>query len=192
MKQKYIIAVLLAALCMVSCKEEDDTVEEYANWQVKNEAYFEEAYQKHVNGGPEAFVLKRLTLPDSVNINQAKHTDCILVDVLESGLGWGSSPLYSSTAYVHYRGRLIPSPSYPSGYQFDSSFLNEFDPQTAEPAELEVDKMVEGFGLALQYMKIGDHWRVTIPYQLGYGATSSGTIPAYSTLVFEMWLDYFE
>ena len=192
MKQKYIIVVLLAALCMVSCKEEDDTVEEYANWQAKNEAYFEEAYQKHINGGPNAFVLKRFTLPDSVTIAQADHDDCILVDVLESGIEGLGSPLYTSTAYVHYRGRLIPSPSYPAGYQFDTTFLNDFDPQTAEPAELEVSSMLEGFAIALQHMKIGDHWRVTIPYELGYGESGSGTIPGYSTLIFEMWLDFYE
>jgi len=40
-------------------------------------------------------------------------------------------------------------------------------------------------------MHKGDHWRVTIPYQLAYGETASGVIPAYSTLVFDIWLTDF-
>jgi len=37
-------------------------------------------------------------------------------------------------------------------------------------------------------MHRGEGWIVTIPYQLGYGTTESGVIPAYSTLVFEIFL----
>ena len=37
-------------------------------------------------------------------------------------------------------------------------------------------------------MHRGDYWRVYIPYQLGYGAVKNGTIPAYSTLIFELAL----
>ena len=193
MRQQYIIVVLLAALCMMSCKEEDNTVQEYANWQAKNEAYFEQAYAEYSSGTNGKMLLKRLTLSDSISITDANHDDCILVDVIESGINDGTRPLYSSTVYVHYRGWLIPSPSYPLGYQFDSSYLNEFDAEVAEPAELKVNSLVEGFSLALQHMSRGDHWRITIPYALGYGETGSGTtVPGYSTLIFELWLDDFE
>lgn len=192
MNQKYFIVVLLALLCLASCKEEDNTIEEYADWQAKNEAYFEEAYAKHVNGGSASFVLKRLTLSDTITVAQAKHTDCILVDVLPgAAVSDGVSPIYTDTACVHYRGMLIPSPSYPSGYQFDCSYQGTFDAAVAEPTELPVNGVVEGFALALQHMHRGDYWRVTIPYQLGYGTTDSGTIPAYSTLIFEIRLDDF-
>ena len=37
-------------------------------------------------------------------------------------------------------------------------------------------------------MHIGDRWKVYIPYQLAYGKTNNGTIPAYSTLVFDVTL----
>jgi FKBP-type peptidyl-prolyl cis-trans isomerase FklB len=48
--------------------------------------------------------------------------------------------------------------------------------------------VVSGFTTALLNMHPGDYWRVTIPYQLGYGATASGSVPAYSTLIFEIKL----
>ena len=40
MKFRNIIWCLLAVLALASCKEEDDAVEEYANWQATNDAFF--------------------------------------------------------------------------------------------------------------------------------------------------------
>ena len=47
---------------------------------------------------------------------------------------------------------------------------------------------VKGFGTALQNMHIGDRWRLFIPYSLAYGNAAQGTVPAYSTLIFEVEL----
>lgn len=46
----------------------------------------------------------------------------------------------------------------------------------------------EGWKIALQRMPAGSFWTVYIPYQLGYGETASGNIPAYSVLIFDMHL----
>jgi FKBP-type peptidyl-prolyl cis-trans isomerase FklB len=48
--------------------------------------------------------------------------------------------------------------------------------------------VVDGFSTALQNMHRGDYWRVIVPYQLGYNKESKTGIPAYSTLVFDIWL----
>jgi len=48
--------------------------------------------------------------------------------------------------------------------------------------------IIDGFSTALQHMDVGDKWEVWIPWQLGYGSSASGTIPAYTTLVFEIEL----
>lgn len=37
-------------------------------------------------------------------------------------------------------------------------------------------------------MHPGDRWMIYIPYELGYGSRTSGPIPAYSTLIFEVEL----
>jgi FKBP-type peptidyl-prolyl cis-trans isomerase len=37
-------------------------------------------------------------------------------------------------------------------------------------------------------MHVGDHWIVYIPQEVGYGSRGNGSIPGYSTLIFEMEL----
>ena len=59
MKLKHYLFVCLSLLGFASCSEEDDTVQEFDNWQVKNETYFEEQYQQHmVASSATCFVLK--------------------------------------------------------------------------------------------------------------------------------------
>lgn len=50
------------------------------------------------------------------------------------------------------------------------------------------ESVVRGMQLALQHMSVGERWQVVIPWQLGYGAYINGSIPAYSTLIFEVEL----
>lgn len=198
LRQLLLIGCLSCFGCfLTSCSEEDDTVEEYANWQSKNEAYFEQAYQQHLAASSATcFVLKSFTKGDTVKVSNLPHTDCILVDVLDSDFpAVGSSamcPIYTDFVEIHYRGNLLPSLSYPNGFQFDSSYFGTFSPETAEPSTMEVNGVLEGFATALQHMHCGDHWRVTIPHQLGYGASGNTGIPGYSTLIFEIRLVDFE
>lgn len=198
LRQLLLIGCLSCFGCLlVSCSEEDDTVDEFDNWQAKNEAYFEQQYQQHVAASSATcFVLKSFTKGDSVKVADLPHTDCILVDVLPSDFPvvgdktkW---PIYTDVVDVHYRGNLLPSVSFPAGYQFDSSYFGTFAPDTAEPYLLEVNNVIVGFSTALQHMHRGDHWRVTIPYQLGYGASGNTSVPGYSTLIFEIRLVDFE
>lgn len=102
-----------------------------------------------------------------------------------------SSPYLNDTVLVHYVGHLIPSPSYDKGFQFDQSYLEPFELDTAVPTQFVPAHLVSGFTTALMHMHKGDHWRVTVPYQLGYGTSDSGDIPAYSTLIFEIRLEDF-
>ena len=50
------------------------------------------------------------------------------------------------------------------------------------------NSLIDGFATALQQMRRGDRWMVYRPYQLGYGASGSGEIPGYSTLIFDLRL----
>ena len=81
-----------------------------------------------------------------------------------------------SVVTVHYRGTLI------DGREFDNSWKRGY------PEAFRLNGLVEGFRLALLNMRIGDRWLVYIPYDLGYGKRTSGQIPGYSTLVFEIEL----
>ena len=92
---------------------------------------------------------------------------------------------------MHYAGRLLPSLSYPQGYQFDSSFSGTFDPGLDTPAKFWAGGLVKGFTTALVHMHRGDRWRIYIPYQLAYGSTARTSVPAYSTLIFDLQLEDF-
>ena len=125
---------------------------------------------------------------------EGEPTDYILVKVLEEGTGSGC-PLYTDTVRAHYRGQLLASTTVVDkndselGMVFDSSWSGDvFDKNTFAPTKFGVAGVVEGLSTALQHMHIGDRWRVYIPYQLGYKDSDNSSIPAYSTLVFDVML----
>ncbi|EAT12178.1 FKBP-type peptidyl-prolyl cis-trans isomerase [Bermanella marisrubri] len=106
------------------------------------------------------------------------------VQVTDSGLqyeviseGSGATPSKENTVRVHYHGTFI------DGRMFDSSV------ERGEPAEFPVGGVIAGWTEALQLMKEGDKWRLTVPSELAYGAQGSqGAIPPHSVLVFEVEL----
>ena len=148
-----------------------------------------------IKGGDTSWkIIKNYTLAGQHAVGNAqlsyKPENHIIVHVLESG-SETKSPLLTDYASVHYMGRLIPSTTYTAGLIFDKSWSsNTFNALTSRPTHFEVRGVVDGFATALQQMHRGDHWVIYIPYQLGYGAVKAGggTIPAYSTLIFDVRL----
>ena len=105
------------------------------------------------------------------------------VTTLESGLqyevitsGEGAQPTRESTVRTHYHGTLI------DGSVFDSSY------DRGEPAEFPVSGVIAGWTEALQLMNCGSKWRLYVPSELAYAGQAVGTIPAHSTLVFDVEL----
>lgn len=90
--------------------------------------------------------------------------------------GSGPSPTAASKVKVHYRGTLI------DGTEFDSSY------QRGQPAEFGVGQVIRGWTEALQLMKKGAKYQLTIPSELAYGDRESPKIPANSVLNFEVEL----
>ena len=89
----------------------------------------------------------------------------IYYKILETGEGT-VSPGARSIVTVHYKG------SY----------------ERSCPDALRLSDVIEGWQVALQKMHVGDKWIIYIPYTMGYGNKSVDSIPAYSTLVFEVEL----
>ena len=56
------------------------------------------------------------------------------------------------------------------------------------PEAFRLNQVIEGWQEALRRMHVGDRWMIYIPYTLGYGTRTSGPIPGYSTLLFEVEL----
>lgn len=200
---------MLSTGLFTSCTENDDTVEEYANWQSKNETYWDNLYtttQQKIKGGDTSWkIILNYTFQNQKQTTGSALTyrpeNYIIAHVEQSGTG-STSPLYSDSVSMHYMGRLIPSTTYTSGLIFDKSWSsNQFNAATSRPvhsyigltydAEGKPTSLVDGFTTALMSMHRGDHWTVYIPYQLGYGEKSSGVVPAYSTLIFDLRLNDF-
>ena len=99
----------------------------------------------------------------------------ILYSVIAEGSST-KSPLPNSVVTAHYRGTLI------NGREFDNSWKRSY------PEAFRVSDLIEGFQIALTHLHIGDRWLVYIPWEKGYGKRSSGPIPAFSTLIFEIEL----
>jgi FKBP-type peptidyl-prolyl cis-trans isomerase FklB len=105
------------------------------------------------------------------------------VSVTDSGLqfeiltaGSGAKPSKSDKVRVHYHG------TFPDGRVFDSSVTR------GQPAEFPVTGVIAGWVEALQLMTVGSKWKLTIPQHLAYGERGAGSIPPFSTLVFEVEL----
>ena len=99
----------------------------------------------------------------------------IYYKILETGEG-NVSPTLRSIVTVHYQGTLI------DGKEFDNSYKRNY------PEAFRLCDVIDGWQIALQQMHIGDKWIIYIPYEKGYGSKASGSIPAYSTLIFEVEL----
>ena len=81
-----------------------------------------------------------------------------------------------SKVKVHYHGTLI------DGTVFDSSV------QRGEEISFRLDQVIAGWQEGVQLMPVGSTYKFFIPAELGYGARDMGTIPANSTLIFEVQL----
>lgn len=185
-----LLPLILALLAFASCKETEE-VGEYDNWQQRNADYITSIAQTaraNADGQWRVYRSFKLTEKDiKGNIAVWDDDDYIYCHVEETGAGT-TSPLFTDTVMVNYRGRLMPNNTYPEGRIFDQSFKGELRPEFNSPTKFSVGGVVVGFSTALQKMHVGDIWRVYIPAKLGYNAsaqTNSG-IPAYSTLIFDI------
>ncbi|ANS86637.1 FKBP-type peptidyl-prolyl cis-trans isomerase [Vibrio scophthalmi] len=90
--------------------------------------------------------------------------------------GDGAKPKDTDTVEVHYKGTLI------DGTQFDSSYDRN------ETATFPLNRVISGWTEGLQLMPVGSKFKFVLPPELAYGSQDTPTIPANSTLVFEVEL----
>lgn len=205
----YLTGICAAMLSLFSCSDDNEAYNPYGNWQARNAEYFEQvattartaiAEAKAVYGDAEWEehcewrMFKAYHKPQGV---AGATTDSICVRIEKRGTGKGC-PTYSDSVRVNYRGWLIPTQYMENGELitreevFSQSFYGELDPALAVPALFGVSSTVYGFSTALQYMHVGDIWWIYMPYELAYGSTDNGTIPAFSLLKYYVNLvDYY-
>lgn len=97
--------------------------------------------------------------------------------ILASGPADGASPEVDEAVLAHYHGTLT------DGTVFDSSV------DRGEPAQFGLSQVISGWTEALQLMKVGDKWRLSIPPAMAYGTSSpTPAIPPNSALIFDVEL----
>jgi FKBP-type peptidyl-prolyl cis-trans isomerase len=91
--------------------------------------------------------------------------------------GYGKRPTSTDTVKVYYTGTLI------NKVIFDGT-------SPGLPASFRLNTVIPGWIEALQLMREGDRWLLTIPPNLGYGVRGQGdgAIPPNQTLIFDIKL----
>ena len=189
MKKYLQIALMIFCISAVftSCKDDDDNSDDIAVEAYKLEN--EKAFQAKAND------------PDYIQMKIAGAGDYF---VYAKKLKEGEKPAipiyYNSRVKVYYKGWLANSTSddpfdkceFDDGFpaKFAVSYYSANYSQYNNPNGY--SEPISGWTIALQNMVVGEKWEVWIPYQLAYGTSdrkdSAGnvSIPAYSTLVFEI------
>jgi len=198
---------------MVSCSENDDTWDPYQNWAERNAQWYAtitdsartaiaQAKAQYGDQWEDHCEWRRYkTLLKSQSYDTGLYTDSICVHIIKRGTrGEGVvSPVWTDTVRLDFRGWLMPSTyrlyndnnvEVDSVMQevFSQSYYGVFDEHTAAPQLMALGSTVEGFSTALQYMVPGDDWLVYVPSNMAYGSTANDAIPAYSTLLFRLYL----
>lgn len=88
----------------------------------------------------------------------------------------GDKPAATDTVEVHYVGTLT------DGTKFDSSYDRN------QTATFPLNRVIPGWTEGVQLMPVGSKFKFVIPPELAYGEQDTPTIPANSTLVFEVEL----
>ena len=91
-------------------------------------------------------------------------------------MGKGAKPTATDKVKVHYHGTLT------DGTVFDSRV------DRGEPITFALNQVIPGWTEGVQLMPVGSKFRFYVPQELGYGARQAGSIPPYSTLIFEVEL----
>lgn len=183
-----LLGALMGSLCLSSC-EETAEIDEYADWKARNIEFVDsiaEVAKANADGKWLRILSFKLNDTDAngkpVEYDNEEYIYCHI----EAEGTDTVHPLFTDTVLVNYRGRLIPTLSYPEGKVFDQSYKGELNPATNVPTKFGVGGVVVGWSTALQHMTKGDIWRVYIPAHLAYGSSKQTDIPAHSALIFDM------
>lgn len=178
--------LFIVSSVIASCDETDGLVDPYTNWEERNEHYIDSIAQvakaNQGEGVGQWKIIHTYKYPQQ-GIGAGNVDEYVYCKILE--VGNGETPLFTDTVAANYRGELIPLYD-GSKVTFDQSYRGELNEQTAVPVEFAVSGVIVGWTTALQEMKVGDRWLIYIPSDLGYGDTGSGSIPGYSTLIFDL------
>jgi FKBP-type peptidyl-prolyl cis-trans isomerase FklB len=168
-----LVAFVMAGSVFVGCDGDDDDISAIINWRDNNKRWLEEKQaQKDADGKP----YYEMIVPDW------DPSSFVLIHYFNERTDDPNAlkPIYTSTVDVRYRLELY------NGVACDSSStLTEYGPGVYRS---QLSNLIDGWAAAVCNMNVGDTAEVIVPYALGYGTTSSGSVPAYSNLKFNIRL----
>ena len=167
-----LLLVMAISATFTSCFDNDD--DSSSDWAKANKSWLEDQMKLKDADGKPYYTMIVAPWDTSAKVFMHWFNDTSLTkDNLK--------PLYTSTVDVKYYGR------YYNGEPLDSSYTRTSPADSVYRAQLN-SGIITGWAVALTRMHIGDSVRVVIPYNVGYGTSSYGSVKAYSNLQFDLKL----
>lgn len=180
----FVLATLLTGF--VSCSDETEEEDEYANWEKRNDAFLDSIVS--ISSNPpsdetwETHLSYKLQSDEDTDLGITKN-DYVYMKILKEGDEDGATPMSTDSVYTAYKGMLI------NEEEFDYSYSGDFDLAYTEANYVTLaSAVITGWTTALLYMKEGERVMLYIPYKLAYGTDDYNTIPGYSLLIFDLYL----
>ena len=137
---------------------------------------FQQAFERRQRAGVQANIDAGAKYMQEISRNKSVYTTQSGLKYRKVKEGNGKHPKATDRVKVHYTGTLI------DGTKFDSSI------DRGEPITFPLNQVIPGWTEGLQLMDEGSTYMLYVPYNLGYGEQPAGSIPAGSTLIFEVEL----
>ncbi len=163
--------------------------------QVMTQAEFQvqvqqqQAAQKKVDDSLQALEMQALI--DYVRKNGFSDIATNGVYYKQTKEGNGAKPQSGDNVKVHYVGRFLDGKVFDTSVESVAKESGNYTPQrdySPLPFTIGKGQMIKGFEAAVIGMSIGEKGIVVIPSSLAYGNRQRGSIPPYSSLVFELEL----
>lgn len=178
MKKLLALVGILAALAVLNACSDDENeklLEVYTEWKSTNDEWLKKIANKtNPDGTPYYTTVVPSWNPGVYVLMHYFNDPAETADNLV--------PLYTSTVDVRYIGYTCED------VPFDSSTLvNSYGKLGI--ARFQCNSVVQGWTIALEKMHVGDTCEVIVPYNVGYGSSTSGTLPPFTTMRFNIRLE---
>lgn len=156
----------LFSVSLTSCGEDDEDVsEKYAEWREYNEKWMtEQSSRKNADGSPYYTTVVAPWDPEAF----------VLVHFIGERHPQNLKPLYTSTTTVNYELHLADDRLCDQGTGYESVLNSSL--------------LINGWGLSIMQMNVGDSAEFIIPYSQAYGVYGNSVIDPYSNLRFNIRL----
>ena len=181
-KKIYLFSLVLLTLAFVSCSETEE-VGKYDNWRARNEAYIYSLANVYATASGRGGL-------ERIEMLTARGNYIYYKEIEKAPAANTDSPKYTDYVKVYYKGTNILGEYFDGNFKGDNPVVNEENPSEGDsPTSIfQVSGVITGWGEVLQRMKVGDRWKVYIPWEYAYGSSGTTGILGYSALVFDITL----